>query len=260
MIKRNVERRVQAAGRVVLVTGGASGIGAECARQFAATGARVILADLDEAGGARRAAELGVNVTFVRLDVTSEGGWGDVAAAIEATWGRLDVLVNAAGILLGGDIEKTTLEQFRRMHAVNVEGVFLGCQTALPLMKRNGGAIVNVSSVAGLRGVAKLAGYGATKAAVRMLSKSVALHCAEKGYPIRCNSVHPSYVDTPMVRKMLATARDPAKAEAVAKRVSPLGRMARPEEVAAVVVFLASEEASFVNATELAVDGGATAR
>jgi len=170
------------------------------------------------------------------------------------------VLVNAAGIVLNADIEDTSLEDFRRVHAVNVEGVFLGCRVAIALMKARGGVIVNLSSIAGLRGVAKLAAYNAAKGAVRLLTKSIALSCAEKGYAIRCNSVHPSYVDTPLVRAMIDSAPDPVRLRSVMNRVSPLNRMAQPAEVAAVVVFLAGDGATFINGAEIPVDGGATAR
>jgi NAD(P)-dependent dehydrogenase (short-subunit alcohol dehydrogenase family) len=247
-------------GRVVLITGGASGIGAQCARQFVAQGAHVVMADIDEVSGAARVQELGGRAEFQRLDVTSPADWQQLDAWLRQTHGRLDVLVNAAGLVLHADIENTSLEQFRRVQAVNVEGVFLGCKVAIALMKAARGVIVNLSSIAGLRGVASLAAYNAAKGAVRLLTKSVALHCAEKGYDIRCNSLHPSYVDTPLVRAMIAAARDPERLRSVMNRVSPLNRMARPEEVAAVVLFLAGDGASFVNGAEIPIDGGATAR
>ncbi len=142
-----------------------------------------------------------------------------------------------------------------------MEGVFLGCKAAIAVMKsRGGGVIVNLASIAAMRGVAKLAAYNAAKGAVRLLTKSVALHCAEQRYDIRCVSVHPSYIDTPMTRKEIAAADDPAKLRGVYERVSPLNRMGRPEEVAAAILFLASREASFVNGAEIPVDGGALAR
>jgi 3(or 17)beta-hydroxysteroid dehydrogenase len=251
----------QFADKVVLITGGASGIGKECARQFLAQGARVALTDIDSRQGLRAVDELGGNVEFWALDVTSEGAWHEVTSAVNARWARLDVLVNGAGILLHADIEQTTLEQFRLIHAVNVEGVFLGCKAAIPLMRRNGGgAIVNVSSIAGLRGVAKLAAYNSAKGAVRLLTKSIALHCAEAGYDIRCNSLHPSYIDTPMVQKMIAESSNPERLLTVMNRVSPLNRMGTAQEVAAVAVFLASDAAAFINGAEIPIDGGATAR
>ena len=146
------------------------------------------------------------------------------------------------------------------MHAVNVDGVFLGCKAAIALMRRGGGSIINLSSIAGLRGVAKLAAYNSAKGAVRMLTKSIALHCAEQGYGIRCNSLHPSYVDTPMVRNFIAGSGDPQRMLSVVNRVSPLNRMGRVEEVAAAVLFLATDGASFINGAEIPIDGGASAR
>jgi NAD(P)-dependent dehydrogenase (short-subunit alcohol dehydrogenase family) len=249
------------ASKIVLITGGASGIGAECARAFVAEGAGVMLADIDVERGRAVADDLGAAAAFVRLDVTEEADWAAAVEEIRARWGRLDVLVNCAGMAINADIEETSLEQFRRVHAVNVEGVFLGCKAAIPLLRaRGGGSIINVSSIAGLRGVAKLAAYNSAKGAVRLLTKSVALHCAEKGYNIRCNSLHPSYVDTPLVRQMLAESPDPERLLSVMNRVSPMNRMGKVQEVAAVVVFLASDGASFVNGAEIPIDGGATAR
>jgi 3(or 17)beta-hydroxysteroid dehydrogenase len=246
--------------KVVLITGAASGIGKECARQFRAQGARVAIADIDSRQGSILADELGADTGFWTLDVTSESAWGDVLSDVCARWGRLDVLVNAAGIVVQGSIEDTALEDFRRVHAVNVEGVFLGCKAAIPLLRKHGGAIVNISSTAGLRGVAKLAAYNSAKGAVRLLTKSVALHCAEAGYDIRCNSLHPSYIDTPMVQKMAAESDNPGRMLSVMKRVSPMNRMGSVQEVAGVVVFLASDAASFINGAEIPIDGGATAR
>jgi 3(or 17)beta-hydroxysteroid dehydrogenase len=245
-------------GRVVLVTGGASGIGLTTAAAFADRGAEVIAADIaDTDADAPRSDRL----RFVRLDVREEAGWSRTVADILERHGRLDVLVNGAGVVMNASIEDTSLEDFRRVYAVSVEGVFLGSKAAIAAMKpRRAGVIVNISSVAGMRGVAKLAAYNAAKGAVRLLTKSVALHCAEKDYGIRCVSVHPSHIDTPMVRREIAAARDPDRMLSIFERVSPMKRMGRPEEVAAMILFLASDEASFVNGAEIPVDGGTLAR
>ena len=247
--------------KVVLVTGGASGIGRTSAELFAGQGARVVITDLNVSLGAAAARAIGPACLYLEQDVCDETRWKDVVEEILRIHGRLNVLVNAAGTMLDATIEQTSLEQFRRIMSVHVESVFLGCKAVLPAMRESGGgAIVNLSSTAGLRGVARLAAYNSAKGAVRLLTKSVALHCAEQGYPIRCNSVHPSYVATPMVEQAIAGSKNPDKMRSVMNRVSPMGRMGTPAEVAAVILFLASDEASFVNGIEMPIDGGTTAR
>ena len=168
--------------------------------------------------------------------------------------------LNCAGVSLLKDIEATTLDEWRSLMAVNLDGTFLGCKHAIRVMKdRGGGSIVNMSSVAGLVGAANLAGYSASKGGVRLLTKSVALHCARKGYNIRCNSVHPSFVETPMLQSMLAAARDPRKLETNYAKAAPLGRLAKPIEIARTILFLASDESAFTTGAEVVVDGGLTA-
>lgn len=251
-------------GKVALVTGGASGIGKACARHFAREGATVVITDRNAALGAAVAAELGPPHGFHEHDVTDEPGWARAVDEVVATHGRLDILVNSAGIGTMGDVEHTSLDDFRRMYAVNVEGTFLGCRAAIGAMKRaGGGSIINISSVAGLIGVPDLAGYCASKGAVRLLSKSIALHCARAGYGIRCNSVHPSFIDTPMVDAMAQTIGqaigDEAKARAQLERATPLRRMGHVDDVSNLVLFLASDESRFVTGGEHVVDGGLTA-
>jgi 3(or 17)beta-hydroxysteroid dehydrogenase len=249
------------AGKAAFVTGAASGIGRAIAERFAAEGARVAIADLDEPGARRVAASLGAASLAVPLDVADEAAWIAALEAAASSFGRLDILVNNAGIGPLGTIEKTSLAEWRRVHAVNLDGVFLGCKHALPHLRRaGGGSIVNMSSVAGLIGTPTLVAYGSSKAAVRMLTKSVALHCARRRDGIRCNSIHPVFTETPMVEAMVGAARQPdAAREALAAQV-PLGRLGRAEEVAAMAAWLASDEAALVTGAEFVIDGGLTAQ
>src|SRR5580700_2703129 len=246
--------------KIALVTGGASGIGFATAGLLADEGAKVVLTDLDKSRAGAAMAALGQRARFHELDVTREADWIAVTDAVVSEFGRLDILVNCAGVSLLKDIEATTLDEWRSLMAVNLDGTFLGCKHAIRVMKeRGGGSIVNMSSVAGLVGAANLAGYSASKGGVRLLTKSAALHCARKGYNIRCNSVHPSFVETPMLQSMLAAARNPRKLEANYAKAAPLGRFAKPIEVARTILFLASDESAFTTGAELAVDGGLTA-
>jgi 3(or 17)beta-hydroxysteroid dehydrogenase len=248
--------------KVAIVTGAASGLGLACARMLAREGARVVLTDRNAEGGAHAAAALGAPHYFRALDVTDAATWTAVVDEAVATFGRLDILVNSAGLGVVGDIETATVKEMRLMYAVNVEGVFLGCQNAVRVMKQTGGgSIINLSSVAGLIGEGTLAGYCASKGAVRLLSKSVALLCARRKYDIRCNSVHPSFIDTPMVADMCnAMGGDPAKARDRLTHAAALGRLGEPDEVAYMVLYLASDESRFVTGAELVIDGGTTAR
>ncbi len=247
--------------KIALVTGAASGIGAACARAFIREGATVLLTDIDAEGGEALAAELGEAASFRSLDVTGREHWDATIDALQQAHGRLDVLVHNAGGGIVGDIERCTLEQWRRVQTLNVESVFMGTQAALPLMKASGdpASIVVVSSVAGLIGEPDLMSYGAAKAAVRLLSKSIALHCARKDYPIRCNSIHPGFIDTPMVRGLAGNSKDADKAFERLTKVAPLGRLGTPEEVANLVLYLAGEESGFVTGAEMVIDGGLTA-
>jgi 3(or 17)beta-hydroxysteroid dehydrogenase len=246
------------AGKTALITGAASGLGAACARRFHAEGARVVLTDMNGPGVQTVANALDGAVWIVH-DVTSEDDWNAAVNLAAERFGGLHILVNNAGIGLFKSVEITTLDEWRHVQAVNSDGVFLGCRAGVLAMKATGGSIVNVSSAAGLIGDGNLAAYCASKGAVRLLTKSVALHCARHGYGIRCNSIHPSFADTPMVQEMVDTARSPERMRAGLNQASPLGRLARPEEVVAAMLFLASDESSYVNGAELAVDGGLTA-
>jgi 3(or 17)beta-hydroxysteroid dehydrogenase len=245
--------------KVALVTGGASGIGFATAELLAAEGARVVIGDIDRAAADRAIAAIGARASFRPLDVTREDDWIGAADAIVRDLGGLDILVNNAGVVLLKDIETTTLAEWRDLMAVDLDGVFLGCKHAVRVMKERGGAIVNISSVAGLIGHPALAAYCASKGGVRLLTKSVALHCARRGYDIRCNSVHPSFVDTPMLEGMLGRTDDPAKTRSGWSAAAPLGRLAQPAEVARTILFLASDESAFTTGAEIVIDGGMTA-
>jgi 3(or 17)beta-hydroxysteroid dehydrogenase len=247
------------AGKVAIITGGASGIGRGCARTLAREGATVVIADRNAEGGAAVAAELGAPHRFEQLDVTDEAGWARVIDGTVAAFGRLDILVNSAGIAVWGDVESLSLAQWRLQQAVNSDGTFLGCRAALGAMKKTGGgSIINLSSVAGLIGVPDAAAYCASKGAVRLLTKSVALHAARAGYNVRCNSVHPSFIDTPMVSRVVESAPDAAKTRSAFEKAAPLRRLGEVSDVANLVLYLASDESKFVTGAELVVDGGLT--
>lgn len=245
--------------KVALVTGAASGIGRRCAQRFVEEGARVAMTDIDREGLEAAAAPLGAAACAIGHDVASEADWEAAVAAATTAFGRLSVLVNSAGSGHAASIEETTFEDWRRAMAVNADGTFLGCRAGVAAMKEAGGAIVNLSSVSGLVGGHNLAAYNASKGAVRLLTKSVALHCARKGYGIRCNSVHPAFIDTPMVEALIAGSRDPASARARLEAQIPLRRLGRAGEVADMIVYLASDEAAFVTGAEFVIDGGLTA-
>ena len=248
-------------GKVAIVTGGASGIGRGCAFRLAAEGARVVVADVNEVDGTATATALRPPHVFHALDVTDEAAWVRVVAETVRAFGRLDILVNGAGIGILGDIERVTLADWRLTNAVNSEGTMLGCQAAIRAMKETGGgSLINLSSVAGLVGDADTPAYCASKGAVRLLTKSVALHCARRNYHIRCNSVHPSFIETPMVEALIATAKDPAKMRERLEQANPLRRIGEVDDVAHLVVYLASDESKFITGSEFVVDGGLTAR
>jgi NAD(P)-dependent dehydrogenase (short-subunit alcohol dehydrogenase family) len=241
-------------GKIAFVTGGGSGLGAAIARAFVAEGASVVIADIDRASGQALADELGGSARFVALDVTDEAQW----LAAYATCNRIDVLVNNAGITTLGSIEDVTLEQFRHELDIDVLGVFMGTKHVLPLMKADGGSIINMSSLSGVRAAGNLVAYNAAKAAVTLMTKSCALHFAERGYPIRCNSIHPGAIHTPIIDKVLAQSDDPDALYASFVAVHPVGRLGRPEEIAAIAVYLASDDAAFTTGAEFRIDGGAS--
>ena len=248
------------AGKSAFITGGASGLGRAMAIAFATDGAQVAIADIDQARGREAAGAIGDAAIFLAHDVTSEEQWIANLAEAARSFGHLDTLVNNAGVGTRGTIESETLAEWRRVLAVNLDGPFLGCKHAIPLIaKAGGGAIINISSVAGLIGARDSAAYCASKGGLRLLTKSVALHCAHRKNGVRCNSVHPVYTDTPMVGEMLAQAREPEKMRAAMEAMIPMGRLGTPEELAAMAVYLAADESRFVTGAEFVFDGGYTA-
>jgi NAD(P)-dependent dehydrogenase (short-subunit alcohol dehydrogenase family) len=245
-------------GKVGIITGAASGIGAATAHTLAREGARLVLTDLDDnAGQALAEATGGV---FLHHDVTDEDGWPAVIAAAEQ-FGRLDIMVANAGIAVMGSAVDMSLKDWRRQMAINVDGVFLSVKHCIPAMRRagHGGSIVMLSSVAGLRGSAGLAGYSATKGAVRLFAKSMALECAQAGDAIRVNSVHPGIIATPIWTKMPPGGNQAIDPQAVAAASVPLGKAGEAEEIANGILFLASDLSSHMTGSELVIDGGLTA-
>jgi NAD(P)-dependent dehydrogenase (short-subunit alcohol dehydrogenase family) len=235
--------------KIVLVTGAAGAIGSAVADAVQEQGGVAIRSDLAGRGRIDHA-----------LDVTSEADWLAAIAAIAASAGHLDGLVNAAGIVAVGSVEDTDFATWRRVMAVNLDGTFLGCKYAMPLMRRHGGSIVNLSSVSGLIGGHNLAVYSASKGGVRLLTKSVALHGARRKPPVRANSVHPAFIEGPLVDGLIAQVRDPASARQRMAATVPLGRFGTPAEVADLCVYLLADESAFVTGAELTLDGGLTAQ
>ena len=246
--------------KVVLISGGASGIGAATARLVLKEGGKAAIADRDVERAGALARDLGRGALALPLEVTDEASWQKAVADTVVKFGALHGLLNAAGIGEPGTIEDCTLEQFRRINDVNSLGTFLGCKSAIAAMKTSGGgSIVNISSVLGLRGAAHTVAYCASKGAVRTLTKNVALHCAQFKYNIRCNSVHPGYIETPMIAPRLAATIDNMTGRQYLEDLHPLGRLGQPEEVAQMILFLLSDESSFSTGVEFVCDGGLTA-
>ena len=233
------------ANKIVLITGASGAIGTAVAAAVRDAGGTVVATDLT--GG------------DATLDVTSEVDWRRLMADVECQHGHLDGLVNAAGIAPVGNVEKTDLATWKRTLAVNLDGTFLGCKYAMPLLRKRGGSIVNLSSVLGLVGSANLAAYNASKGGVATLTKSVALHGARFKPPVRCNSVCPAFVEGAMVEAIAQGARDPAAAKLNFAAGIPLGRLGRPEEIAALCVYMLSDAAAFMTGADLPIDGGLTA-
>jgi 3(or 17)beta-hydroxysteroid dehydrogenase len=256
-----VEKAGRVAGKVALVTGAASGLGKATAERLASEGAAVMIADIrvdaaEEVAAAIRQA--GGRAAAKKLDVTSEDDWAGAVAAAERAFGKLDIVVNNAGTADGGWIHKLSLERWRRVIAVNLDGVFLGIKHGAEAMKRcGGGSIVNISSVAGLVGIAEGASaYCASKGGVTLLTRAAALEFALLKSNIRVNSVHPGYMRTPMLESVIRASREPDAAREAMIRGEPIGRLGEPQDIAHAVLYLASDEAAFVTGTQLVVDGG----
>ncbi len=248
------------AGKVALITGAASGIGKATAELFRREGAQLILSDLNGPGVEAVAAALGNSSLGLQHDVTDEAAWERVMAAGKGAFGRLDIVVNNAGVGRGSPLLETSLAQWRDVIAANLDSVFLGCRFGVAAMKETGGSIVNISSILGIVGTPFALAYSASKGGVRLLTKSVALECAQSGWRIRVNSVHPGYIDTPMVQASIANSPAPDDRKKHLLAQHPIGRLGQASEIAEGILYLASDASSFVTGTELVVDGGYTAR
>jgi NAD(P)-dependent dehydrogenase (short-subunit alcohol dehydrogenase family) len=257
-------RSGRVAGKKALVTGGAQGLGAGAARALAANGAQVVVSDRNTDGAAEIAAAINADhgtgtATSICLDVTSESDWIAAIEHARSAMGGLSVLVNNAGIVTMGSVEDLDYETWRRTMTVNADSAFLGCKYALPLLRETQpGSIINISSISGLIASHNMVAYNASKAAVWMLTKSVALHCARQGWDIRCNSVHPTFIRTPLLDGIIGN-RNGEEALAKLARQVPLGRIGEVEDVAAAVLYLASDESRMMTGAEMKLDGGLSA-
>jgi NAD(P)-dependent dehydrogenase (short-subunit alcohol dehydrogenase family) len=249
--------------RIVLVTGAARGIGEAVSRLCAREGARIVVTDIDDAGGEAVVAGLETRAIYRRLDVRRESDWESVVTEVLETFGHLDVLVNNAGVTgfengpVPHDPEHATLDDWHAVHATNLDGVFLGCKHGIRAMRRTGGgSIVNISSRSGLVGIPAAAAYASSKAAVRNHTKTVALYCAEQGLGVRCNAVFPAAILTPMWEPMLGEGPDREERMRAITRDVPLDRFGTADEVAQAVLWLASDESTYTTGAELVLDGG----
>ncbi|WP_321393752.1 glucose 1-dehydrogenase [Emcibacter sp.] len=252
-------------GKICLVTGGANGLGEAMVRLLTEEGATVILTDIDVTGGEKLATEItlaGKEAMFIKHDVTDEAAWESVFSALLDKYGRLDVLVNNAGGGTYNDLETLSLSDWRKIISLNMDSTFLGTQMAVRAMKETGGgSIINLSSVGGIVGSPNLVAYSAAKAGVKLFSKCAAIHCGQKGYNIRVNTVHPGLIKTASGMEMAekATGMTPEQAEAAFSALHPIGRIGLPHEIATAVLYLASDESSFATGAEFVIDGGYTA-
>ena len=255
------------ADKVAIVTGGASGIGRGCSERLAEEGAIVVVTDIDEAMGTETVARITANggrATFMVHDVTDESAWIGVVESVLRDFGQLNVTVNNAGVGIGGSIVEMSLQAWQHQQAINLDGVFLGIKHSIPAMRDSGnGSIINMSSVAGLKGSPNLAAYNATKGGVRLLTKGVALECGQNRWPVRVNSVHPGVIDTPIWTKVNPEFLEPGEnavdLDAMVATGVPMGQVGYPLDIANGVLFLASDESRYITGTELVIDGGLSA-
>lgn len=260
-------------GRVAFITGGLRGIGLACARRLSAEGARVVVCDLDDADTAQPIlADLGGSIEYIRLDVTCERDWQAAHDRVAADHGTLHILVNNAGIDLTGPVETLALDDWRRIMAINVDGVFMGTRTFTPLLAaggaevEGGASIINISSIMGLVGMSEVSAYNASKGAVRLFTKGIAMEFAAKKMPIRANSLHPGFVETPLLHagfERWVTKGIADSAQVLIDGMSaatPMGRLAQPDEIAGPIAFLAGPDSSYMTGAELVIDGGWTAQ
>lgn len=258
-----MSRRLE--GKVAMITGGGSGLGEATALRFAAEGARVYIGDIREEAAAKVAqaiSEAGGKASCLAQDVCDELQWGELLNHIIAEQGHLDILVNNAGVVITGTAEDASLEDWRKVTSVNLDGVFMGTREGIRVMKNNGGSIINISSIEGIVGEPATAAYNASKGGVRIFSKSAALHCADKGYNIRINTVHPGFILTPMVIEGFENMPEDMRLDmedVVAQRI-PLGHMGEPADIANGCLYLASDESKYMTGSELVIDGGYTCK
>ncbi len=253
-------------GKVALVTGGASGIGKASALLLAQEGAAVAVTDIQDDHGKDVAAAIekqGGRAIYLHHDVASEAAWEAAVAQVKAKFGRLDILVNNAGIAIAGSVLTMTLADWRRQTAINLDGVFLGVKHALPLLRASGGgSIINISSLAGLKGSATLAGYCATKGGVRLFTKAVAMECGAARDNVRVNSIHPGIIETPIWAGIVpgGGGANAPNLDQISEMAVPIGKKGLPEDIAAGVLYLASDESRYVTGSELVIDGGLSTR